>query len=232
MAKKVSTIVTEYIVKEIKQGKYQLGDKLPSERELMEFLNVGRSSVREALSTLVDMDVLEKRMGIGVFVKKIELNHLVDSYVVSALLDTEVSRDLLEFRLLLEVEMAGRAATMAKDKDLEMMEEALTLHVDAIESNKPTLESDEKFHKSIALATGNSVLLKVYNFISDLINSFKQDLLKVESKHSSLHYHQRIYQAIRSGDEAIAREAMREHILDVTERFEKMNLFKQDTTNS
>lgn len=46
--KKVSTNVTDYIVKEIKNGQLDLGDKLPSERELMQILNVGRSSVREA----------------------------------------------------------------------------------------------------------------------------------------------------------------------------------------
>ncbi|MED1562932.1 transcriptional regulator [Alkalihalobacillus alcalophilus ATCC 27647 = CGMCC 1.3604] len=226
MMKKVSTTVTEYIVNEIKNEKYVIGSKLPSERELMEILGVGRSSVREALNTLVDMDVLEKRMGIGVFVKKIELNHLVDTFVASALMDTKVSSDLLDFRFMLEVEMAGKAAELASKQALQKMEQALMLHVEAIENNRPTIEPDTLFHRSIALATDNKVLLKVYDFISDLIYSFKLELLKVESKQNSLEYHQKIYSAIKSGEVELARKSMGEHLLDVTERYKKIKEMK------
>lgn len=219
MAKKVSTVVTEYLLEQIKLGNYQLGDKLPSERELMQILNVGRSSLREALNTLVDMDVLEKRMGIGVFVKKTDLTNLVDSYVLSALLDTEMSGDLLEFRLMLEVESAGLAALKATDQELEMMEQAITKHILAIEQDKPTIEADELFHKSIVLATRNSVFIKVYHFMTDLLHSFRNDLLKIENKEKSLQYHQEIYQAIKTRNKSQAKAVMREHILEVTSRY-------------
>jgi GntR family transcriptional repressor for pyruvate dehydrogenase complex len=72
----VTQLVTDYILQEIKKGHYSVGDKLPSEREIMETLSVGRSSVREAMRSLADMNVLEKRMGIGVFVKQTEVHHL------------------------------------------------------------------------------------------------------------------------------------------------------------
>lgn len=178
------------------------------------------------------MDVLEKRMGIGVFIKKTELNHLVDSYVISALLDTKVSRELLDFRLMLEVETAGKAAEMVSDEELVMMEEALRMHREAIKYNKPTVESDELFHKAIFLAARNSVLLKVYDFLSDLLNSFKQDLLKVENKTASLEYHLKIYQAIKEYNGEEARAAMREHLLDVTSRFNTLQKEKESSVKT
>ena len=223
MDAKTSMRVTKYIANEIKQGNIQVGEKLPSERELMEILNVGRSSVRESLSTFVDMGVLEKRMGIGVFVKKTDLNNLVDSYMISALLDRKTSIELMEFRLLLEVETAGLAAKMAKEGELQAMQEAMELHVKAIETDKTTIKADMLFHQAIAMATGNGVLVKVYDGISDLLESLKQDLSGVESKQKSLAFHRKIYQAIKQGDENEAKVVMKEHLLDVMTRHQNLN---------
>lgn len=222
MAKKVSTLVTEYITQEIKSGKYNVGDKLPSERELTEILGVGRSSVREALSTLVDMDVLEKRMGIGVFVKTTELSNLIDSYVVSGLMDSKLSKELLEFRLMLEMMIAGKAAESATEKDFSLMEKALEMHKEAIQFNQPTIKSDELFHKAIVMSTGNSVLEKVYDNISDLLHSLRLDILKVENKQVSFEHHLKIFEAIKSGNEDEAKKAMKEHLLEVSSRYEEM----------
>lgn len=226
LAKKVSSYVTEYLLEQVKMGQYQLGSKLPSERELMQILNVGRSSIREALNTLVDMGVLEKRMGIGVFVKKTNLTNLVDSYVLSALMDTRMSQDLVEFRLVIEVEAAGMAALKASGEDLEKMEEAITMHQQAIEQNEATLEADELFHQSIVCATKNEVFIKVYQFMADLLHSFKLDLLKVENKQLSLNYHLDIYQAIKAGDKIKAKNVMKRHLLEVTQRYEQANKLK------
>ena len=229
MAKKVSTIVSEYIIKEIKIGHYPIGSKLPSERELMEILNVGRTSVREALNTLVDMDVLEKKMGIGVFVKKTNLTNLVDSYVISSLIDMDISKELLEFRLILEVEAAGIAALKATDKELMMMQESIEMYLVSIDRNKKTLEADELFHKSILLATQNSILINVYDSVSDLLHTFKQDLLQVENKMKSLQYHQDIFQAIKEKDEKEARRKMKEHLLEVTRRYQNLKELENET---
>lgn len=229
IAKKISTIVTEFIVKEIKRGKYMPGDKLPSERELMEIVDVGRSSIRESLNTLSDMGVLEKRMGIGVFVKKSNVNNLADAYVISALLDSKTAKELLDFRLILEVENAGRAALLATEKELLLMEEAIEMHKEAIDRKLPSIEADNLFHKSIVLATRNNVLIKVYESITELIESFKQDLLKVESKNKSLEFHLQIYEAIKNKDEEGAKLKMKEHLLDVTRRFEYLNHPEQKT---
>lgn len=212
----------EHIIEMIKSGQYGIEDKLPSERELMNMFKVGRSSVREALSTLVDMDVVDKRNGVGVFIRKTDLNHLVDTFVVSALLDSKVSREILDFRLILEVETAGIAAIMASDEDLRDMELAINLYFNAIELGIDTVEPDELFHKSIVMATSNSILIKVYTYISDLLHSFKLDLVKVENKENSLYYHEKIYAAIKKRDEKEARQMMREHLLEFKKQFNDM----------
>lgn len=223
MNKRVSTIVTEYILGKLKDATYKEGDKLPSERELMEILEVGRSSVRESLNTLVDMNILEKKMGIGVFVKKTEVNQLVDSYVVGALLENKVSKELLEFRLMIEVEICGKAAQVASKESLIKMEEAIHVHRDVLKKNASTLEADLAFHQAIVEAAGNYVLKKVYNSIADLLTSIRQELLQSEDKEKSLMFHEKIYEAIKSKNVELARELMREHLLDVAYDYDQLN---------
>ncbi|RXT07097.1 FadR/GntR family transcriptional regulator [Ammoniphilus sp. CFH 90114] len=222
MSKTVTQLVTDYILDEIKKGNYTVGDKLPSEREIMETLSVGRSSVREAMRSLSDMNVLEKRMGIGVFVKQTEVNHLVDSYVVSALLDSKVSKELLEFRLMLEVEVCGKAAEVATEEDLHRMELGLQMHREAIRFNRPTLEADLTFHGAIVAAAKNYVLSKVYESIADLLKTIREELLSKEDKYKSYSYHEKIFEAIRTRDVEAARATMRAHLLDVAEDYGKM----------
>lgn len=222
MVKRVSTIVTEFILDNIREGNYCIGDKLPSERELMELLGVGRSSVRESLSTLVDMNIIEKRMGIGVFVKQTQVHTLVDRNVISALLDEKVSKDLLDFRLMIEVEACAKAARIATEEDLLKMEKAIRMHREVIIQNEFTLESDLLFHQSIVEAVGNNVLKNVYESISDLLISIRKDLLKSEDKEKSLRYHEKIYNAIKSKDSEEARRLMREHLIDVATDYNEL----------
>lgn len=223
MSKKVSTLVTEYIIGEITKGTFRVGDKVPSERELMQMLKVGRSSVREALNSLVDQHVLEKRMGIGVFVKKTEdINNIVHDQVFSTLVDAEFSRELLEFRLMLEVEICGKAAQVATDDDLAKLEQAIEMLKESIANHRPSLESDELFHRAIVDAARNQVLSKVYTYIGSLFMNVKQELLVLEDKQKSLDYHEKIYQAIKDRRVEDARKVMREHLLDVEKRHETL----------
>jgi len=223
MSKKVSTIVAEYIIGEIKKGTYQVGGKLPSERELMQMLKVGRSSVREALNSLVDQQVVEKRMGIGVFVKKTEgIDSIVHEQFISTLMEARFSRELLEFRRMLEVEICGKAAQVATEEDIKKLEHAIAMLGDAIQTSRPGLESDELFHSTIVEATQNSVLLKIYSYIGNLFMNVKQELLVLEDKQKSLDYHIKIYEAIKGHRVEEARNMMREHLLDVEARHEEL----------
>ncbi|ETI65869.1 FadR/GntR family transcriptional regulator [Neobacillus vireti] len=222
MTKRVSTIVTEFILTNIKEGNYNIGDKLPSERELMELLEVGRSSVRESLNTLEDMNILEKRMGIGVFVKQTQVHNLVDTNVVSALLDEKVSKDLLDFRLMIEVGACARTALIATEEDLLKMEKAIKMHKEIIHQNGSSLESDLLFHQSIVEGASNNVLKNVYESISDLLISVRKELLKSEDKEKSLRYHEKIYYAIKIKDSEMAGKLMREHLLDVATDYDEL----------
>jgi GntR family transcriptional regulator, transcriptional repressor for pyruvate dehydrogenase complex len=223
MSKKVSSIVTEYVLEEIKKGTFKVGDKLHSERELMETLKVGRSSVREALNSLVDMQILEKRMGIGVFVKKTDISGMVHSHVVSALLDPKSSREIMEFRLMLEVEICGKAAEVATEEDFVQMEQSLEMMKRAIQFNLPILEADQRFHQAIVHATRNQVLMKVYESINDLLTSAKREMVLISDKVTTFQFHKNIYQAIKDHHVEQARQMMREHLCDVAIRYEKLH---------
>lgn len=220
--KKRSSIVTEYILQSIKDGVYKVGDQIPSERELCEILDVGRSSVREATKSLVNMNVLETKVGVGIFVKRTEFNALVDTYVVSSLISSKVSLDLLEFRLMLEVQIVKKAAQVATKEDFKRMEIALEMQRDAIANLKPSLDSDLLFHRAIVISANNYVLLKVYDSISDLLVTVREQLLINDPKEESLNYHTEIFKAIKNHDEQGAEYWMKQHLNDVISSYKKL----------
>ncbi|MBT2600224.1 MULTISPECIES: FadR/GntR family transcriptional regulator [Oceanobacillus] len=212
MSKKISATVTEYIVQQLKNGRYKIGDKLPSEREFMELLHVGRSSIRESLNTLEDMGVVEKRMGIGVFVKQLRVNQLADAYVVASLLDNHCSRELLDFRFILEVEMAGRAACFASKQDLIQMEEAIYLHQKAIDQKTSFIQADELFHQAIIVASNNHVIKHVYQSLHDLVQDTLYQKWDTVDSDKCFEEHVKIYEAIKTHQETNAKQMMMEHL--------------------
>lgn len=222
MSKKVSSIVREYILEEIQKGKFKAGDKLHSEKEFMEHLNVGRSSVREALSSLVEMQVLEKRMGIGVFVKKVDLHNVVNTHVASALLDQKSSQELMEVRLMLEVEICGKAAEVATKENCEEIYQSIQMMERAMHNHLPILEADQRFHRAIVRTAKNQVLMKVYDSINDLLISLRTESLLIADEKATLCFHKKIYQAIKDHHIEQARQMMREHLLDVARRYGKL----------
>ncbi|BAC14562.1 FadR/GntR family transcriptional regulator [Oceanobacillus iheyensis] len=212
MSKKISATVTEYIVQQLKNGRYKIGDKLPSEREFMELLHVGRSSIRESLNTLEDMGIVEKRMGIGVFVKQLKVNQLADAYVIASLLDNICLTEMMDFRFILEVEMAGRAACFASKQDLIKMEEAIYLHREAIDQKTSFIKADELFHQSIIVASNNHIIKQAYQSLSELVQHTLRQKWKTVDSVKCFEDHVKIYEAIKTHQEINAKQMMMEHL--------------------
>ena len=82
-AKKKATYVAEQIIDAIKQGAYQIGDKLPSERDIAKQMKVSRNSVREALSALQILGVIESRPGTGTYIRNSVKNNVNPKFLTS-----------------------------------------------------------------------------------------------------------------------------------------------------
>ena len=91
------------------------GDRLPSERELSSRLNVGRSSVREALRALELVGLIETRRGEGTFIRNFYDNGLVQLIAPFLLQDEKTIRDLLQTKRLLEKDMIRLVCNLPKE---------------------------------------------------------------------------------------------------------------------
>ena len=213
--------VYEEVAKQIERlilKKLKPGDKLPSERELAETLRVSRSSIRDAIRGLELMGLVEPRQGAGTIVRETSVDALVNPFANALKRRQEMVSELLDFRQMLEPPLAARAATHASAEDVSEMEEILQRQEQKQSEGEAAVAEDTEFHYSIALASGNGVVLKVLDIVMDLLRETRERSLQVEGRpQKSLAGHRRILAAIKRHDAEAAKAAMRRHIEDVEE---------------
>jgi GntR family transcriptional repressor for pyruvate dehydrogenase complex len=130
----------------------------------------------------------------------------------------ELVGELLDFRKMLEPPLAARAATHASSDEISEMEEILERQEGKLSRGEAAMAEDAEFHYSIALASGNSVVLKVLDILMDLLRDTRERSLQVEGRpQKSLAGHRRILAAVKRHDAEAAKAAMRRHIEDVEE---------------
>jgi GntR family transcriptional repressor for pyruvate dehydrogenase complex len=213
--------VYEEVAKQIERlilKKLKPGDKLPSERELAETLRVSRSSIRDAIRGLELMGLVEPRQGAGTIVRETSVEALVNPFANALKRRQEMVSELLDFRKMLEPPLAARAAAHASPDDVSEMEEILQRQAEKQGQGEPAVDEDTEFHYGIALASGNSVVLKVLDIVMDQLRETRERSLQVEGRpQKSLAGHRRILAAIKRHDAEAAKAAMRRHIEDVEE---------------
>ena len=213
--------VYEEVAKQIERlilKKLKPGDKLPSERELAEMLHVSRGSIRDAIRGLELMGLVEPRQGTGTIVRAVAADSLTNPFTTALKRRHELVSELLDFRKMLEPPLAARAATHASPEELAEMEEILRRQEIKQYRGESTVAEDSEFHYNVALASGNSVVIKVLDILMDLLRETRERSLQVEGRpQKSLAGHRRILAAIKRHDAEAAKSAMRRHIEDVEE---------------
>jgi GntR family transcriptional regulator, transcriptional repressor for pyruvate dehydrogenase complex len=213
--------VYEGVAKQIERlilKKLQPGDKLPSERELAESLGVSRSSIRDAIRSLELMGMVEPRQGAGTIVRQISSESLINPLANALKRKEELIGELLDFRKMLEPQLAARAAARISNDEVAEMEEILDRQEKKLREGETGVGEDSEFHYAIALASGNSVVLKVLDTLMDLLRGSRERSLQAEGRgRQSLAGHRRILAAIKRRDSEAAKTAMRRHIEDVEE---------------
>jgi GntR family transcriptional regulator, hexuronate regulon transcriptional repressor len=200
-------------------GRYPAGRRLPAERELAEQFNVSRPTIREAVIALELQNIVEVRLGAGVYVLEPGTNPRAGSSGPEL---TIGPFELMEARKIIEPETAALAATVITDEQLDELD-AIIERME--EENRLEIQgenADRQFHVGIAASTGNSALVAV---IDDLWHRRQTDpfffrlMEKARSKGVKpvADDHRRILAALRKRDPAAARGAMRDHLTRVIE---------------
>lgn len=191
------------------------GDRLPSERDLAEQFRVSRVTVRQALSVLQVMGLIESRVGDGTFAGT-PSNPVVT--VLAPMLNPPKSTLLeqLELRRLIEPEVARLAAERASDAQIGEMRRSIQVQVMKLDEGISFVEEDSALHLTIARSTQNSLLVRMIESIHELLRGSREESLRARpSMERSLAGHRRIIDAIAKHDPAAARKAMLRHVLDV-----------------
>jgi GntR family transcriptional regulator, transcriptional repressor for pyruvate dehydrogenase complex len=189
------------------------GSRLPAERDLAKQFHVNRASVRQVLKVLETMGVLTQRVGDGTYLStsaEAILNEPLDFLV---LLDDLSHHELFETRLIVEPELAARAAERSTAEDLLALRAAVT-EMQNSSNTEERLAADMAFHDAIFRASGNRICQLLFKRIHRTVLSSMSHLSNRVSLDQPLSFHKRIYTAIRARDAEAARKAMREHILD------------------
>jgi GntR family transcriptional regulator, transcriptional repressor for pyruvate dehydrogenase complex len=196
--------------------KLQPGDKLPAERELAEMLRVSRGSIRDAIRSLELMGLVEPRQGVGTVVCEVSAESLISPLTGLLVRQEQHITELLDFRKMLEPSLAARAASRATAEEIAELESILARQEEKIGRGELAIDEDSEFHYNIAVASNNSVILKLLDVLMDLLRDTRERSLQMEGRpQKSLTGHRRILAAIKRHDTEGAKVAMRRHIEDV-----------------
>lgn len=224
-----NTKVYEQVMDQIKgmidNGVLKKGDKLPSERDLVEELQVSRASIREALRALEVIGLIECRQGEGNFIKSSFQDNLFEPLSIMYMLEGTNPGDILELRKIMEVEAAGLAAKRITDDQLAQLKEIMERFEKCMDEEMNAM-IDKELHYKIAECSGNVLIFNILRTVSLLVDDFIKGARKLiiadqENKKMLLSQHKEIYLAIEMHSSVSARKAMRQH-LDYTNKYSKM----------
>lgn len=197
-------------------GQLNPGDRLPSEREVAEQLQVSRPAVREAFSALELMGLIEVRPGEGTFVKSGDVITPF-AFLLSREGDTDQAREMMEVRLALEAQAAALAARRATPEDLAKIAHFLQLMERDAKGDDLGEGADWEFHMAVVAASHNSLLIRAIYHLQDAlkvsVQTARHRLFRIDGMPERLvEAHREIYLAIAAGDPERARRAITLHI--------------------
>ncbi|MBU8877586.1 FadR family transcriptional regulator [Bacillus sp. FJAT-29790] len=221
--KKIYEEVTETIYEMIRTGQLNPGDKLDSVQQLAENFQVGRSAIREALSALRAMGLVEMKQGEGTYIKGFGSEQITFPLSTAILMNIEDVANLLEVRKIIESGAAASAAKKRTSENLKAMESALEEMKIANGNEELGEHADFQFHLAVAEASQNLLLSSLLNHVSGLMQETMKETrrLWLFSKRTTTEKlydeHMKIYVAISNQDENKASSAMLEHLGNVEE---------------
>ena len=163
----LSKQVSDKLESLIESGTYQVGERIPTEPELMEMFQVSRNTVREAVQSLTWAGILEVKQGDGTYVRSCN-RFQANMTQKCAQVDLE---DIRETRNCLEVSIAHLAAQRRNQEDIAKIEAGLLNRRNQPTGTRENTKADLDFHMAIAMACHNTILIDVYKSLSAYMES-------------------------------------------------------------
>jgi GntR family transcriptional repressor for pyruvate dehydrogenase complex len=211
--KGVAQSVVNRVLDLIRTGMLRAGDRLPSERNLIEILDISRPSLREALRALSILGVVDTRHGGGAYVTNLEARTLLAPLDFFLALSEANLTDAFDSRRLVELEIVWKAAQKATADDIDDLNGMLLAHEKVLSDPVAFRMLDSRFHARLSATAGNVVLERIayglYNMGLDVRRRATQDLSLIRR---SLGEHTTIVRSIEAHDPVKAVAAMSLHL--------------------
>jgi DNA-binding FadR family transcriptional regulator len=207
----------------IMKGAWKPGDMIPSEKELALRFQVGRSTIREAVKSLAVLGVLEARAGEGSFVREATSELLSGAFRWGLLLGERNLDDLVDVRVLVEVECTRRAAEDGGAETRDQLRASLMDMRASGTDHEAFMESDTRFHLAIAQAARNPIFENIGATIQSMVRIWYPKTYYIpETKGRTIEEHLAIADAIERHDVPAAAEAMRSHLIQAGSRLRQI----------
>ena len=214
-SEKVSDNIIAQIRDSILSGLLKPGDRLASEKELIEQFGVSKATMREALRVLEVMGLIEIRKGIagGAFVAEVDMRTTIHSIINFLHFHAISIYEITMLRYIIEPTMAQMAAVRMTDRDEENLREILG---ETVRPGESELSKEIGFHRYLARMAGNTISILIVDFIDNLLQSVKAKLnLGFDFYQNVRDAHQVILECLIQRDPVAAGIAMRNDLLQV-----------------
>jgi len=212
----LSSLIVEKIVQAIKKGELKQGDRLPSMSHLAKKLNVGQSSIREALKQLQVMGLVDVRHGKGIFVSEVDIGSVLKDVSHLLILKRPDILYLMEARRIVEYGTVKLAAQRSSQEEIEELYQLTQRMQSELDDPENFIKDDLGFHLKLAEASKNPILPMFLNSIRSLFLQEQKAVVRLPgaAKRAS-DYHMKICKAIKEHNAEKAAKVMMQHLTDI-----------------
>lgn len=220
----VTSQVIDYLKENIKSGKWKVGEKIPSETQLIAELGVSRASIRSALQYFIGLGVLRSYQGKGTILID---RHVEDLSETDNRITSEDCLDIyrvLEFRRILEPEVCRLAVQNAAPETVASLEKELEQMKTfrGLSEKEEFVSADLAFHEVICRASGNPLAEKSLHKVFQETRWSHEQMNEIFGYESGVRYHSAILAAFRNGDAQEAWDLMRRHMQEALDIVQTM----------
>ena len=213
-------LVSDEIIEQFKnlilEGTLKPGDGLGSETNLATQMNVGRSTIREALKVLIHLGFIERKGKVAVVAEGVS-GGMQPREIIERFRANRNFLEMIEVRKIIEPDIAAMAATRHEAGDLDLIRQDVDAMKETLGDLNAFLNHDYNFHLHIAQASRNQLLIEITRGIQDMLKKTQEYVLrKSGSIHQrSLTFHAKIFEAIQNGQSELAGKHMFDHIEEI-----------------
>ncbi|MDR3763591.1 MAG: FadR/GntR family transcriptional regulator [Acidobacteriota bacterium] len=210
----LSEQVAKQLAARIVAGDWKAGEKLPSEAELCKAFHVGRSSLREALTSLAFIGLIRVRAGGGSYVAEQPSTYYTSAWLSTGTLNNEKAlQDFMEARMILECEIISLCAERITDEELRELDELVSRMHELAGNPDEYWKLDLAFHLALGTAAKNEVLTNILKDVREQMRDLiSKSLLLREGIELALVQHARMVEALRQHNPVKARAEMLSHL--------------------